>query len=240
MKTLLTLALLLITSLGTAADWPTCTALIAPPPKLPPGVKSAWAQPAKFWPQKATLRVNFLTGTQKQKAEAWKRFQVIDSYINLTFVQTTGPAEIRVRFDRKGHWSWMGTDARTVKASEPTMNLQLKAGWLGDMRAEWDRVALHEVCHAIGLEHEHQSPDATFRWNKEAVYARYGAEQGWSRQQIDEQVINRPRPQRYLSTGFDAQSLMLYPIPPGLANITVGWNDKLSPLDIAFLRRIYP
>ena len=37
-----------------------------------------------------------------------------------------------------------------------------------------------------------------------------------------------------------AASIMQYPVPAGLANITVGWNDKLTAKDIEFLKTIYP
>ena len=203
----------------------------------------AWGQNSKFWTQKSVLRVKFLTGKAGQKAEAWKRFQEIDNLVNLRFTQvTTGPSDIRVRFDSgQGHWSYLGVDCKTISSNQATMNLELKSGVFGDGKAEWDRVAKHEVLHAIGLEHEHQSPKAiNLIWNKQAVYNYYASTQGWSKEQIDFQVLNRSKASRYTATDFDATSIMEYPIPPGLANITVGWNDKLSNNDIRFLQIIYP
>ena len=233
------LILLLLTFPSLAEDKP-CVAIKAMPKGN--GASKAWGQPSKFWPQKSTLRVRFLTGTTRQKTEAWKRFVVIDELVNLKFIQvTSGASDIRVRFDQTGHWSYLGVDAKTIKSNEATMNLQLKAGVFGDMREEWDRVALHEVLHAIGLEHEHQSPKATeLIWNKKRVYEYYEQTQGWTKEQIDFQVINRSKASRFIATDFDATSIMEYPIPYGLANIVVGLNDKLSNNDIIFLKTIYP
>lgn len=240
---LLIVIILFVISAASAADKP-CVA-IQPHPQSPslPVVLRAWAQPGNFWNQRATLRVRFLAGTSRQKTEAWKRMQVIDSLVNLTFVQvTSGPSEIRVRFDRgKGHWSYLGRGCLTVPQSSQTMNLELVAGVFGDSSAEWDRVTLHETLHAIGFEHEHQSPLATsLVWNKEAVYSYYGQTQGWSRQEIDFQVLNRSTARSYVTTGFDLKSIMEYPIPNGLANVVVGWNDKLTASDVALAKRIYP
>ena len=220
-----------------------CVAVRAVEPRLPEGVQRAWGESNKFWPQRATLRVRFLTGTVRQKAEAWKRFQVVDGLVNLTFVQvTSGASEIRVRFDAgKGHWSMLGTDCRTVPQSAQTMNLELKAGIFGDSSAEWDRVAIHECLHAVGLDHEHQSPLATgLVWNRAAVYDYYGRTQGWSTQQIDFQVLNRYSGVYFRGSNFDPHSIMEYPIPAGLANIVVGWNDRLTEIDIRTVRSFYP
>lgn len=220
-----------------------CVAVRAMEPRLPEGVQRAWGESNKFWPQRATLRVKFLSGTTRQKAEAWKRMQIVDSLINLSFVQVaTGASEIRVRFDQgRGHWSMLGTDCRTIPQGAQTMNLSLTAGILGDGSSEWDRVAIHETLHAVGLDHEHQSPQATsLIWNKAAVYDYYGRTQGWSPQQIDFQVINRYSGQFFRGTSFDPHSIMEYPVPAGLANIVIGWNDKLTDFDTAFLKKIYP
>lgn len=203
----------------------------------------AWARPSNFWPQRSVIRVKFLNGSKGQQAEARKRFEIVDALVNLTFqFVTTGSSEIRVRFDKgKGHWSYLGKQCLNISQSQATMNLDLQAGAFGDMREEWNRVAVHECLHAIGLEHEHQSPLSTgLVWNKEAVYAYYGRTQGWTRQMIDFQVLNRYSGGSYRATKFDPTSIMEYPIPAGLANITVGWNDKLSKSDIDFLKSVYP
>ena len=222
--------------------FPPCVAVTAPQARIPGVVSRIWNQNSKLWPQHDVLEVTFLGGTERQKNEAWKRFQVVDNLVNLTFVKSTSPsAPIRVDFKNSGHWSYLGRDALTIRAGRQTMNLQLMAGVFGDGKAEWDRVGIHEVLHAIGMEHEHQHPDsANLIWNEAAVYDYYGRTQGWSKTQIRQQVLNRYRGGNWTGTTFDPASIMEYPIPPGLANIVVGWNDKMSAKDIAYLKKIYP
>lgn len=202
----------------------------------------AWGKPTNFWPQRSVLRVRFLNGSAKQQAEARKRFEAVDALVNLSFIfVTSGTSEIRVRFDMdKGHWSYLGKGCLRIGQHQATMNLALGAGAFGDFKEEWNRVAIHEILHAIGLEHEHQHPQGGIVWNREAVYAYYAKTQGWSRSMIDFQVLNRYTGSQFAGTKHDAKSIMQYPIPEGLANIVVGWNDKLTASDIAFLKSIYP
>lgn len=244
MKTIRTLALLIILAASSALASDKLDSCVAiRPPRAEINGKSIWGE--YFWQQNATLRVKFLGGSRGQQSEAWKRFQTIDKLINLSFVRVeSGHSDIRVAFDQDaGHWSYVGTGNRSVPYYRATMNLALKAGIFGSGATEWSRVTLHEICHAIGMNHEHQHPLATIKWNKPAVYDYYSRTQGWSRAEIDYQVLNRsPKTPRFRGTAFDPASIMEYPIPKELTldGFSVGWNSKFSPLDLTFLKQVYP
>jgi serralysin len=205
------------------------------------GVSRLWSKNDKLWPQRSTIRVLFLNGSNSERSKAWREFAEVDALVNLTLVKvSTEPSDIRVRFDiSNGHWSYVGIDAKRVKTSEPTMNLGLRNL---DFRGEWRRVAQHELLHALGFEHEHQSPNSTIPWNKEAVYAYYGQTQGWSRSQIKFQVLDRYTGGNWQGTRFDPTSIMQYPVPGQLTDykLHVGWISKRSPFDDAELQRRYP
>jgi hypothetical protein len=218
----------------------TCCAVRIKPTVLT-GVAQLWSKNDKLWPQRATLRVLFLNGTNNERSKAWREFSEVDALVNLTLVKvSTEPSDIRVQFDvSKGHWSYVGTDCTRIKSPQPTMNLGLRNL---DFRGEWRRVAQHELLHALGFEHEHQSPNSTIPWNKEAVYAYYGQTQGWSRSQIKFQVLDRYTGGNWQGTRFDPTSIMQYPVPGELTDYKfhVGWISKRSKFDDAELERRYP
>ena len=201
-----------------------------------------WGETPQFWPQRKNLTVSFIGGSESQRTKAWQRFQLVDKLVNLTFTRVQSGGVIRIAFGSVGHWSFVGRDCASIPNPQPTMNLQLSGGILGDTPGEWDRVAIHEILHAIGMDHEHQHPGGGLAliWNKPAVYAYYQRTQGWSKSQIDRQVLNRYKGGSWNGTEYDPTSIMEYPVPKGLANIVIGWNSKLSALDIAFLKQTYP
>jgi serralysin len=204
-------------------------------------VMRIWAHPSKIWPAKnLPLKVRFLGGNNAQRSKAWARFQTIDSLCGVSFALVeTGPSDIRVAFGNSGHWSYLGTDCRGIPQNAATMNLQLTA-W--DDNTEWDRVTLHEICHALGCPHEHQHPAAGIPWNERKVIDYYARTQGWSEEETRDQVLDRYRGNDFLGTEFDPCSIMCYPVDPSLTTngFKVGWNVKFSENDIAFLKKIYP
>ncbi len=200
-----------------------------------------WGQPSKFWPHNTTLRVRFLDGTRSQRDRAWLRFQKVDALVNLSFVRVpAGASDIRVSFAREGHWSYLGKDCATISQREPTMNLSLSQ-W--DDSGEWDRVTIHECLHSIGIDHEQAHPSSNIPWNRPVVYADYARTQGWSRAQVDRQVLNRYSGRDFVGSEYDRTSLMQYPVEKSHVldpRFAVGWNRRLSIMDIATLKRIYP
>jgi len=193
------------------------------------------------WKPGRTIRIAFLGGDPtvqkgvKKYAMEWTKY----ANIKLQFVGDGEPGEVRIAFQPGGSWSLLGTDALTAAPSQETMNY----GWLKPDSDEPTvrSVVLHEFGHALGLIHEHQftGPDRVV-WNEPAAIAYFGRTQGWSPEMVRQQVLTP-----YLgrdaapTTRIDKDSIMMYPIPAGIANITVGWNTRLSPADIDFIGRHY-
>lgn len=197
----------------------------------------------KLWENGRTLRVKFLDGDSavKAKVEAIAREWQTVANLTLRFV-TSGAAEIRISFAEEGFsWSTVGTDARTVRSSEPTMNY----GWLDadTSTREYQRVVRHEFGHALGMIHEHQNPAAAgeIPWDKPKVYAYY-AQQGWSREDVDFNIFRTYREDLTNHTTFDPTSIMQYAVPDSLTvgSFSIGWNTALSSIDEEFMRRQYP
>lgn len=201
-----------------------------------------WGHRSKFWPKDAVLKVRFLTGTGFQQDRAWQRFRAIDALAGISFERVcAGPSDIRVDFrPGSGHWSYLGTDARTIAQHGATMNLALTTQ---DPSDEWDRVALHEILHALGFSHEQAHPNHTIPWNEERVIADYAREQGWSAAQTRRQVLARDDGTDFVGSAYDPTSIMHYPVArihvtdPAAA---VGWNRRLTETDKTIIREVYP
>jgi hypothetical protein len=132
-------------------------------------------------------------------------------YANLTFKfmdrDAPGDSDIRVSFTAGGgSWSYIGTGAKSVSQSDPTMNF----GWFNDQTSdeEFSRTVIHEFGHAIGCIHEQSSPVADIPWNKPAVYEYYLKNDGWDKAKVDGNVFAKAAQANTLNSRYDNTSIM--------------------------------
>jgi hypothetical protein len=106
---------------------------------------------------------------------------------------------------------------------------------------------LHEFGHALGLLHEHQSPnancDAEIDWD--AAY-KIGAGIGWDKGLVDRNFRQLANTTSLNATEVDRKSIMHYSLPPTLfkrgkeSACYVTENLELSEQDRKFIASIYP
>ncbi|KAI0532318.1 Metalloprotease [Xylaria digitata] len=222
---------------------------MGPPISATPGEEAVGSRLGLFtgkrWRPGKTLRVRFLSGGTRHVRERVKQYANMWSmYANIHFqFVEAGDSEIRIVFlSNSASWSYIGTDA-LAPALKGKATMQY--GWFDDKTPEdeFSRTILHEFGHALGCVHEHSQPNSDIQWNKPLVIASYYREQGWSPDQVEHNVFYRYSfADGIRATGFDATSIMEYPIPPEFTTngFTAGRNAQLSTRDIEFIRRMYP
>lgn len=213
----------------------------------PDGVMLA-VQVNKLWKPGRVLRVRFMNGDDIQRMKCEREARKWEEYANIKFVFDNSPdAEIRVAFYDKqqwkdrGSWSYLGTDCGLVPKNEQTMNF----GWLNNNTpdVEWQRVVLHEFGHALGADHENQQPAQAINWNKEVVYRYFmGPPNNWTRQRVDDNVLDPISSEGMAHTDFDPLSIMAYDIPPEFTTDGNGvqGGNSLSEKDKMFIGKMYP
>ncbi|MXS71608.1 hypothetical protein GSF70_10300 [Flavobacteriaceae bacterium W22] len=93
-------------------------------------------------------------------------------------------SDIRIGFEDKGYWSFVGTEALNLELCPPgslTMNLE---NFNIQLPTNWKRLILHEFGHALGFHHEHQSPTVQCDFDFDKLYADM-SQLGWSKEQVD-------------------------------------------------------
>ncbi|MFR9166998.1 MAG: matrixin family metalloprotease [Dysgonomonas sp.] len=208
------------------------------------GLKAALLK-NKRWKTGQTIRVKFLNGHSYLQDNVKKYADMWLDYANLKF-EYVGPnekADIKIAFKWDcdySTWSYLGTDCRSIKQNQPTMNF----GWFDQYThdIEFQRVVLHEFGHALGLVHEHQNPLADIQWDKEAVYSYYNNFEGWDKEKVDRNIFDKYSTNQTNYTRFDDKSIMLYAIDENftLDKFSIDWNRELSETDRNFISKIYP
>lgn len=184
----------------------------------------------------SSIDIHFLNGSDSQKATFRQYVAQWAELVNLLlrFDAPKNGSEIRVKFDDKGgNWSALGTNCLVYGPDDTTMNIGQVAG----------NVILHEFGHAIGCIHEHQSPAQAINWNKPKVYSELGGPPNfWDQKKVDVNLFNKYSATTTQYSAFDPKSIMMYPIRSSwtLDGFSVGWNQALSVIDKAFIRKSYP
>lgn len=167
---------------------------------------------------------------------------------NVSFVESNTEPKVRIaRFDateapgRDGYWSNLGTDILLISRDLPTMNLE--AFTMSTPESEFHRVVRHEAGHTLGFPHEHMRKVLVDRLDREKVIAAYMASQGWSRQEVIDQVLTPLEDASILGTEHaDVTSIMCYQIPGELTldGIAIPGGLDINASDRAFAAQVYP
>lgn len=194
-----------------------------------------------LWKPGQTIKIKFLNGDEMQQKEVKKYSVIWTNYANLHFsFITEGYSDIRIAFnwhDDNGSHSFIGTSARNISQSEPTINF----GWInrGTSEEEIEGLVLHEFGHALGCEHELKSPSSRIKWNRDVVYEHY-RQIGWDKTKVDASILNKSKSGIY--TDFDPLSVMMYSVSAteNVDQVCYPENYVLSAKDKQMISLIYP
>lgn len=190
-----------------------------------PEIRQSISDAIKPWANAANLTLDFGVSAAAGRFREW------------TAKDQTYTADIRIAFGPDGYWSFVGNDSidtSVAKPNEESMNLE---GFSREFPSDWQAIVLHEFGHALGFEHEHQSPESPceseFRWTDDPGYVPTrntygefvqdgkgkrpgiytvlgGPPNGWSHEQIDFNLRQLPNSSDWQVSMFDKNSIMKY------------------------------
>jgi hypothetical protein len=205
----------------------------------------------RYWgTQGARLTVGFIeTPDRALRRRILSHLNAWSRRANVAFLESGAEPRVRIaRFSAAeappggdGYWSNLGTDVLLIAADQPTMNLE--AFTMDTPDSEFHRVVRHEAGHTLGFPHEHMRKAFVARLDREKVIREYMRTQGWTRQEVVDQVLTPLEDSSLLGTPeAEADSIMCYEIGGDLTldgRPIVGGVD-ITPGDHAFAALVYP
>ena len=105
-----------------------------------------------------------------------------------------------------------GDDA-TLELSGRCADCPLQGFTMQTAESEFHRVVRHETGHTLGFPHEHMRRELVQRIDPEKAYKYFAATQGWTKQQVDQQVLTPLGEASIFGTPADQDSIMCYQLP---------------------------
>jgi len=192
------------------------------------------------------LTVGFLDNPQTAlKKRILSHMNAWNKNANIEFKLTNHRDDADVRISRVGgkdggYWSYVGTQIKTIKKGEATMNLEEFT--MNTEDGEFYRVVRHEAGHTLGFVHEHMRRQLVKKIDRKKAIAYFLREDGWDAQETIDQVLTPIEDATIKGTTADPRSIMCYQIP---GEITINGKPIIGGLDIdvsdyAFAASIYP
>ena len=176
---------------------------------------------AKYWGAAGiSLTVSFLDEPEEAlRVRILSHMNAWGQYANVKFTETASGGRVRIaRFTAApddGFWSYLGTDIDSIAPDQPTMNLDNFSMDTPD--SEFFRVVRHETGHTLGFPHEHMRADFIEGIDYEKAIAYFMRTQGWSREEVIQQVLDPIAMSTLNHTAEpDQQSIMCYPLPASI------------------------
>jgi len=203
---------------------------------------------ARKWPATGVrLSVSFMDNPSTAlRSRILKHMNAWGEHANVLFSETSGVGQVRIaRFDSPedvaGYWSWVGTEILEIDENEPTMNLE--SFTMNTSESEFRRVVRHEAGHTLGFDHEHMRSDIVKRIDRKKAIAFYDQDQGWSPEEVEEQVLTPLAKKSIMGTKeSDPLSIMCYHLPGKImkdGRAVTGGKD-INRNDFAFAKSLYP
>ena len=201
---------------------------------------------AKFWHTNGVrLTVGFLDSAPMElQTRILSHMNAWSKTANVEFVLARTDPQVRIAREGGedgGFWSYLGTDILSIRAGEPTMNLEGFS--METEESEFHRVVRHETGHTMGFPHEHLRRELVDLIDPEKAIRFFEATQGWTPAQVRQQVLTPIEESSLVGTTHpDPQSIMCYQIPGAITRNgmpIVGGLD-IDELDFQFAAKVYP
>ncbi len=162
--------------------------------------------------------------------------------IEYKLIDTINPQNADVRISRGpgGLWSYLGTDTTHIPRNQQTMNLERFS--LSTPDSEFMRVVPHEFWHDAGGPHEHARAAIIALLNPEAVIAEFMQSQGWSRQEVINQILTPLNEADLLAGPTEEISIAAYSFPGRCtwSGQPIIGGSRITVKDYEFAATIYP
>lgn len=199
---------------------------------------------SKYWGARGIrLTVGFLDNPPADlKARIVSHMNAWGKWSNVQFSETASNPQVRIaRTAGDGYWSYLGTDILQIAAGQPTMNLD--SFTMNTADSEFFRVVRHETGHTMGFPHEHMRQEIISRIDQDKAIAHFGATQGWSKQEVVDQVLTPLPSSALLATAqADPHSIMCYWLPASIMKdgVAVDGGTDIDAQDAQFAAKVYP